>query len=115
MINTKQSDSDCPKKGGLFWNTENHLDFRYDLELERVAREINKNKARLVCIQFPDGLKQKAEEIAYLIEKETNATVLIWMGSCFGACDIPTLPKEVGMLIQFGHNGMKQDRKLLKA
>ena len=78
----------------------------YDLELERVVDRINKEKARLVCIQLADGLKPKAKLIQNEIEKKTNAKVVIWAGSCFGACDIPLEVKRMGidLLIQFGHS-----------
>ena len=79
----------------------------YDLELERVASEIKKQKAKLVCIQLPDGLKNKATEIADFLGKNTSAKILIWMSTCFGACDTPNLDKvrpKVDMLIQFGHS-----------
>ena len=76
----------------------------YDLELERAAKEIKKSKAKFVCIQLPDGLKPKAAEIADFLEKKTSAKILIWMSTCFGACDVPQLPKEVDLLIQFGHS-----------
>lgn len=79
----------------------------YDLELERAVKEIKKTKAKSVCIQLPDGLKPKAKEIADRIEKETNAKVLIWLNSCFGACDIPNL-KNVDLLIQWGHSELKK-------
>lgn len=77
----------------------------YDLELNKAVREINKAKAKSVCIQLPDGLKPKAREIADFIEKNTKAEVLIWLGSCFGACDIPKL--DVDLLIQWGHSEWK--------
>lgn len=79
----------------------------YNLELERAIKEIKKNKAKSVCIQLPDGLKPKAKEIADRIEKETNAKVLIWLNSCFGACDIPNL-KNIDLLIQWGHSELKK-------
>ena len=77
----------------------------YDLELNRVIEEIKKNKAKTVCIQLADGLKPRAKEIQEAIEKETNATILIWADSCFGACDIPKL--DADLLIQFGHSEWK--------
>ena len=81
----------------------------YDLELERVVKKINKEKARLVCIQLPDGLKPKAKLIQDEIEDKTKAKVVIWAGSCFGACDIPLEVKRLGvdLLIQFGHSSWK--------
>lgn len=74
----------------------------YDLELERVAKEIRKKRAKEVCIQLPDGLKPRATEIAEYLEKNTKAKITIWAGSCFGACDIPNV--KTGLLVQWGHS-----------
>jgi len=78
----------------------------YDLELDKVVSRIKAEKAKTVCIQLPDGLKPKAKEIADEIEKQTKAKVIVWLGSCFGACDIPIEVKrlEVELLIQWGHS-----------
>ena len=65
-----------------------YSDMKYDLELDKVIKEIKKNKAKTVCIQLPDGLKPKAKEIVDAIESATKAHVLIWAGSNFGACDL---------------------------
>lgn len=78
----------------------------YNLELERVAEEINKRKAKIVCIQLPEGLKQKATEIADYLKQETYAEIMIWAETCFGACDVPDL-KGVDLLIQWGHSEWK--------
>lgn len=77
----------------------------YDLELDRVIKEIKKARAKIVCLQFPEGLKAIAPEIAIEIEKKTNSKVLIWLDTCFGACDTPLGLEKLGvdMLIQFGH------------
>ncbi len=82
----------------------------YNLELQKVIKTINKQKAKLVCIQLPDGLKPNAKLIQEEIEKNTKATVLIWAGSCFGACDIPLQLKNLGvdLLIQWGHSEFKK-------
>lgn len=77
----------------------------YDLELEKAVKEIKKIKAKTGCIQLPDGLKEKATEIASYLEKRTNSTILIWADTCFGACDIPSL--KVDLLIHFGHSKWK--------
>ena len=81
----------------------------YDLELERIVDKIKKERARLVCIQLPDGLKPKAKLIQNEIEKKTKAKVLTWAGSCFGSCDIPLEVEKFGvdLLIQFGHSSWK--------
>jgi len=81
----------------------------YNLELKKAVSEIKKSKARLVCLQLPDGLKPMAGEIADYIEKNTNARTVVWLGSCFGACDLPSGLKNLGIdfLIQWGHTILK--------
>ena len=77
----------------------------YDLEIEHAIQKIKKEKAKTVCIQLPEGLRPKAGEISTEIEKETGASVLIWAGSCYGACDLPLEVQRLGvdLLIQWGH------------
>ena len=74
----------------------------YDLELERVVKEIQKAKAKTVLLQLPEGLKPKAKEIADFLKEKTKAEVFIWLGSCFGSCDIPKT--DYDLLIQWGHS-----------
>ena len=78
----------------------------YDLEIKRIISEIKKQNAKTVCLQLPDGLKLRAEELQKEIEKNTNAQVIIWGGSCFGSCDLPLEIKRFGvdLLIHFGHS-----------
>ena len=45
---------------------------QYNLELEKAVKEIKKHRAKLVCIQLPDGLKPEANKIKDQIEKETK-------------------------------------------
>ncbi len=77
----------------------------YNLDTKKIIEEIKKHKAKTVCLHLPDGLKPKAEEIQKTIEKETNAEVVIWGGSCYGSCDLPLDVKSLGvdLLIHFGH------------
>ena len=88
----------------------NDLNEKYDLELDRVLNEIKKSRAKLVLLQFPDGLKQYATAIVNFLEEKTEKKVefLIWFGSCYGACDTPVLGKElekkIDLVVQFGHN-----------
>ena len=78
---------------------------RYDLELEKAVKEIKKQKAKRICLQLPDGLKRYAGDIKDRLEKETKTEVLIWFGSCYGACDMPAGIEKLGvdLLIQWGH------------
>ena len=84
---------------------EKHID-PYDLELQKVIERIQKDNAKLVCVQLPDGLKPRAAEIQEAIESKTSAKVVIWMGSCYGACDVPLQVDRLGvdLLIQWGHS-----------
>ncbi len=79
----------------------------YDLELSKVLEKIKETKPepKTICIQLPDGLKNRANEVQEFIEKNTGAKVIIYLGSCFGACDFPAwLDKHIDMLIAFGHS-----------
>ncbi len=111
------------------------LEKNYDLELGKVISEINaldsknlgatksravpthrhngkdfvgKQKAKIVLLQFPDGLKQYATAVVDCLEEKTNAEFIIWLGSCFGACDTPVglegIKPKIDLVIQFGHN-----------
>lgn len=80
----------------------------YDLQLDNIVKEIKKVKAKIVLLQFPDGLKPYATSVVDFLESKTNAEFLIWLGSCYGACDTPVLGKDleknIDLVIQFGHN-----------
>jgi 2-(3-amino-3-carboxypropyl)histidine synthase len=80
----------------------------YDLELERVLDSIKQSKSKRVLIQFADGLKPYATEVADYLEEKTGVEILIWLGSCYGACDIPVGLEglNIDLIIQFGHNSM---------
>ncbi len=86
------------------------LNKKYDLELERVVSEIRSSKARMVLLQFADGLKIYATSVVDYLEKKTGAEFMIYLGSCFGACDYPVgledLKPKIDMIIQFGHNSL---------
>ena len=77
----------------------------YDLSIEKVIKRINKIGAKIVGIQFPDGLKTHATSVASAIENVTGAEVIISADACFGACDTPDnkLMDFVDLLIHFGH------------
>jgi len=82
----------------------------YNLELEKVISEINKNKFKLVLLQFPDGLKPYATAVVDFLKEKTKAEFLIWIGSCYGACDSPTgiekINPKIDFVVQFGHNNL---------
>ena len=78
----------------------------YQVETEKAIAKIKELDVKRVCIQLPDGMKPYAQEIEADLVKETGVRVLIWLGSNFGACDIPLGLKRmnVDLLISWGHN-----------
>ena len=83
----------------------------YNFEIERVLKEIKKNKAKFVGLQFPEGLKEHAVDIAGEIEEKTGAKTVIFIDPTYGACD--TKEKEAKMLgidliFHFGHTELKK-------
>ena len=82
----------------------------YKLELDKAVKEIKDNEAKLVLIQLPDGLKPNSKDISDKIKEQTGARVLIWAGSCFGACDIPYDVEKLGvdLIITWGHSPWKK-------
>jgi 2-(3-amino-3-carboxypropyl)histidine synthase len=74
----------------------------YNLEIDKVVKEINNKNAKTVLIQLPEGLKSQAKEIVDEIHKKTKAKCFIWLGSCFGSCDIPKA--DYDLLVQWGHS-----------
>ena len=81
----------------------------YNLEIEKIVKTIKNQKPKKILLQFPEGMKPYAQTISKEIENQTNTETFIWMNTCFGACDIPTNTKELGidLIIQFGHSKWK--------
>ena len=79
---------------------------KYDFEIEQLANKINKEKAKLVCLQLPEGLRPNATKIVNELEVKTKAKVIVWLGSCYGACDLPLSLKNLkfDLIIQYGHS-----------
>ena len=84
------------------------LEEEYSLDLDGAVQRIKKEDAKLVLVQFPDGLKQYATAIVDYLTKKTDAEFLIFLGSCFGACDYPVGMEKLGvdLMIQFGHSSL---------
>lgn len=79
----------------------NELNEKYNLELEKILEEIEKQKPKRILLQLPDGLKPYAISITDYLGEKTKTPISIYLGACFGACDIPTTNAD--LLIQFGH------------
>lgn len=79
---------------------------KLNLELDKAIAKIKQENAKLICVQLPDGLKPRADDIKHELESKTDAKVIFWAGSCFGACDIPLGLEKLGidLIVQFGHS-----------
>lgn len=79
----------------------------YDLELPKLFAEIERTGAKRVLLQLPDGLKQYADRLlAAVRSRYPDVVVVLWSGSCYGACDAPLHARNLGfdLLVQFGHS-----------
>jgi diphthamide biosynthesis enzyme Dph1/Dph2-like protein len=81
----------------------------YDLELEKLAKDIASKNAKKVLIQLGEGLKPRAIEIQEQLESKlgNSCQIYFWLNSCYGKCDIPEIidskKNDFDLLIQFGH------------
>ena len=80
-----------------------NLEEKYDLELDRIIKEIKSKKPKSVLLQLPDGLKPYSTSIIDYLEEQFKGKIQFktWLGSCFGACDTPQTKSD--LIIQFGH------------
>ena len=88
----------------------------YDLEIDKVVGTIKKQKVEKVLFQFPEGLKPYAQVICNEIEIKAGCECMIWMGTCFGACDVPIEVGSLGidLIVQFGHSSWSFKNKDIK-
>ena len=81
----------------------------YDFEIEKVVKEIKKKNAKRVGMQFPEGLKTYAVEIAESIEKETGTHAVIFIDPVYGACDTKEKDAQLlglDMVVHYGHTDL---------
>lgn len=77
----------------------------YTIDYDGLVDRIVSASASRVMVQLPDGLKSRALEIQRVLSKRTDAEILFWAGSNFGACDLPVGLQQLGvdLLIHLGH------------
>ena len=73
-----------------------------DFEIERIAELVEETKARVIRLQFPEGLKRYGPDVAKRIQQQTNVTVLLSGNPCYGACDLD-YDAQADLLVHFGH------------
>ncbi len=86
----------------------------YNLEINKAIKKIKKLKAETVGLQFPEGLKTQAVQVAKEIESKTDTTVLISGDPCFGACDVSDkkMLDLVDLIIHYGHTPLPLKYKI---
>ena len=72
------------------------------MNLEKAISKIKEVDPKTILVQLPDGFKPKVPEIDEELKKHTSAQIFFWLGSCYGACDYPSV--DVDLLIQLGHS-----------
>ncbi|MFH0808712.1 MAG: diphthamide synthesis protein [archaeon] len=84
------------------------LEEKYELELGKIIEEILRlqvcacrSQEFKVLLQLPDGLKTWGPLLVDYIFEKTGVEVRIWLGDCFGACDLPD--SDCDLVVQFGH------------
>ncbi|WP_296798406.1 diphthamide biosynthesis enzyme Dph2 [uncultured Methanobrevibacter sp.] len=84
----------------------------YNMDLDRVIRKINSKNVKNVGLQFPEGLKMQAVNIARSIEEECDVNVIISGDPCFGACDVSDYKMKPTLFIEaFANIDVKKDLK----
>lgn len=81
----------------------------YDLAVDRVAKEILNLNAKRVLLQFPEGLRNHAFEVAKAIEEKTSAQLVVSGDPCYGACDVPLWQASslgYDLIVHYGHSQM---------
>lgn len=79
---------------------------RYDINLEKVAKEIKEKGYSKVLLQLPEGLKIYATDFVGFLENATDAEFVVFADPCFGACDVICSDvKDTGVdfIVQIGH------------
>ncbi|MFN3528176.1 MAG: diphthamide synthesis protein [Candidatus Altarchaeaceae archaeon] len=87
----------------------------FDFEISKIIEEIKKRNAKIVVLEFPEGLKKYSIKVAEEIENKTNAKTIIFIDPIYGACDnkfmeIKNLEEKINskiLVIHFGHEEWK--------
>lgn len=77
----------------------------YQFKIAEIIDKVKGMDAEVLGLQFPEGLKVYAVDLARQIENETGSTVLISGDPCYGACDLSDRDMDglVDVLVHFGH------------
>ena len=76
-----------------------------DFRLAEVSSFIHERLADVVALQFPEGLKMHAMDVAEELERMTGCRCLVLGDPCYGACDFAhDYSQFADLLVHFGHS-----------
>jgi 2-(3-amino-3-carboxypropyl)histidine synthase len=77
----------------------------YQFKIAEIIDKVKDLDAKVLGLQFPEGLKVYAVDLARQIENETGSTVIISGDPCYGACDLSDKDMDglIDVLVHFGH------------
>jgi 2-(3-amino-3-carboxypropyl)histidine synthase len=77
----------------------------YQFKIAEIIDKVKDMDVEVLGLQFPEGLKVYALDLARQIENETGSTVIISGDPCYGACDLSDRAMDglVDVLVHFGH------------
>jgi len=78
-----------------------------DFETRRIAQLVRENDARVIALQFPEGLKRYGPSLAMQIEQDLGIRVILSGDPCYGACDLD-LESDADLVFHFGHAQIPQ-------
>lgn len=83
-------------------------------DLEKIVAVIGERQAKVVGLQFPEGLKRQGPDLAKAVEAKTGVSVIISGDPCYGACDFDEgLLGMVDVLFHFGHSRLLEDDRIV--
>lgn len=74
------------------------------MNLDEALEEIRRQGCKTVGLQYPDGMRLQAIEMAEAVERRGGVTAMVSAQPTFGACDVPRMP--VDLILQVGHAPM---------
>ncbi|KAA0171373.1 hypothetical protein FNF28_00864 [Cafeteria roenbergensis] len=83
------------------------LPSNYEFEVPKIVARCRKSSARVVALQFPEGLLAYSLVIADILERFTSAEVTVLADVVYGACCVDDLSAEAlgaDLLVHFGHS-----------
>jgi 2-(3-amino-3-carboxypropyl)histidine synthase len=88
----------------------------WDYELDRIVDAVAERDAEKVGLQFPEGLKRRAPNVADDLRDllPDDVRVMISGQPCYGACDLDTyLMRRTDVFVHFGHSPMKESDSII--